>query len=77
MFSTVCAWTSDFAGHTAGFKLNVEPSHTLDDQDKDVFIAVRALGDMRSRAVTHPHAPSAEPFATPIPAHRHEHIVSV
>ena len=51
-FSTVCAQTSDFARHAAGFKLSAEPSRALDDQDKDVLIAVRALGDMRSRAVT-------------------------
>jgi hypothetical protein len=42
---------------------------TIDDQDEDVRIAVRALGDMRSRAVAHAHAPSAEAFAAAAKAH--------
>ena len=42
---------------------------TLDDQDEDVLIAVRALGDMRSRAVAHAHAPSPEAFAAAAKAH--------
>lgn len=35
----------------------------IDDQDEDVQIAIRALGDMRSRAVAQAHAPSAQTFA--------------
>jgi len=42
---------------------------TLDDQDEDVLIAVRALGVMRSRAVAHAHAPSAAAFAAAAHAH--------
>ena len=58
---------------SAGFKLSVEFPHSLchalDDQDEVVLIAVRALGDMRSSAVTHAHAPSAEGFAAAAKAH--------
>lgn len=35
----------------------------IEDHDEDVRIAARALGDMRSRAVSHARAPSAEAFA--------------
>lgn len=35
----------------------------VEDHDEDVRIAARALGDMRSRAVAHARAPSADAFA--------------
>ncbi|KAF8587883.1 Opi1-domain-containing protein [Ramaria rubella] len=49
---------------------------TIDDQDEDVRIAVRALGDMRSRAVAHAHAPSAEAFAAAAKAHSRASSIS-
>ncbi|GJJ11484.1 hypothetical protein Clacol_005717 [Clathrus columnatus] len=41
----------------------------IEDHDEDVRIAARALGDMRSRAVSHARAPSAEAFAAASKVH--------
>ncbi|KAF8517892.1 transcription factor Opi1-domain-containing protein [Hysterangium stoloniferum] len=49
---------------------------TIDDQDEDVRIAVRALGDMRSRTVAQAHAPSAEAFAEISKAHSRASSIS-
>ena len=58
---------------SAGFKLSMEfpcsLCHALDDQDEVVLIAIRALGDMRSSAVAHAHAPYAEGIAATAKAH--------